>query len=77
MTKDDFLRSIQANRIRLDAFNLDGRGNECYVVVQREGGWAFYYSERGLESGVCRFLTESAALEYLFEKLRADPTTRL
>jgi hypothetical protein len=36
----------------------------------------FYYSERGLRTGIRRFETESEACEYLLETLLADPTTR-
>ena len=77
MTKDDFLRIIREDKTRLDAFNLDGQGDECYVVAHRQGRWSVYNSERGLETSVRQFSTESAALEYLLELLRADPSTRL
>jgi len=74
VTKDDFLRVIRAENIDPDAFGFDGPGNECYVVEHREGRWVFYYSERGLETGLQQFPSESAALEFLLQKLRSDPT---
>lgn len=76
MTKAEFLEAAKANGIRLDAFNLDGQGDECYVLADREGRWDVYYSERGLEARVRHFSTESAALDYLLEALRADPSTK-
>jgi len=77
MTRDDFLRIAKTEDIRFDAFNLDGEGNECYVVARHQDRWVVYYSERGLQRNPREFLTEPSALECLLELLRADPTTRL
>jgi hypothetical protein len=77
MTQDDFLKTIQVDGIRLDAFDLDGHGDECYVVAHRESRWDVYYSERGFETNARHFSTESAALDYLLQALRADPSTKV
>ena len=77
MTRDEFLRAVQAHGIRSDAFDLSDRGDECYIVVGRQGRWDVYYSERGLESRLRHFSTESAALEHLLDALRADPSAKL
>jgi hypothetical protein len=76
VTKDEFLQAIRSDRIRSDVFSLDGQSNECYVIENRGARWVVYYSERGLETGVREFPTESAALEYMLEMLRTDPTTK-
>ena len=76
MTKAEFLEATKANGIRIDAFSLDTQGDECYVLADRDGMWDVYYGERGLETRNRHFLTESAALDYLLELLRADPLTK-
>lgn len=75
MTKDEFLRTVRSDSIRSDAFDLNGQGDECYVLAEREGRWDVFYSERGLEAGVRHFPTESSALAYLLDALRADQST--
>lgn len=77
MTKNEFLQATKIGGIRQDAFDLGGRGNECYVLSEREGRWDVYYSERGLETRTRHFSTEAASLEYLLDVLRADPSTRM
>lgn len=77
MTRDEFLQAVRLSNIRSDAFDLDGYGDERYVLADRAGRWDVYYSERGLEARVCHFPNESAALEHLLETLQADPSTRL
>ena len=76
MTRTEFLEATKAGGIVPDAFNLDGEGNECYVLADRDGQWDVYYSERGLETGKHHFSTESTALEYLLETLRADQAAK-
>lgn len=75
MTRDEFLRAVRSDNIRSDAFDLDGHGDECYVLAEREGRLDVFYSERGLEARVRHFSTEPAALAYLLEALRADQST--
>ena len=74
MTTDDFLAEIDRNRIRADAFSLNGPGNEVYALVADGTRWKTFYSERGLETGPRYFETQSAALEALLEALLTDPT---
>ncbi len=78
MTVDEFVRVAQAEGIRPDAYDVDGRGdrNECHVLTQVDGAWVVFYGERGQETGLRRFATESDALDHLLATLRADPTTR-
>lgn len=78
MTGDEFTRVARAEGIRPDAYDLDGSSdrNECYVVTKADDGWVVFYGERGLETGLRRFVTQGEALDHLLATLRADPTTR-
>ncbi len=76
MTRDQFLDAVRSHGIRQDVFSFDGACDECYVAAGQGDGWDVYYSERGLQTGLRHFDTESAALDYLLGKLRADPSTR-
>jgi hypothetical protein len=63
--------------IRPTTFGLEGGlPPERYVLSMEEGGWAVYYSERGLRTGERRFETEDEACRYLWRLLVEDPTTR-
>ena len=72
MTKDEFLKIVQHEGIRPDAFSLHGAENESYVLEASHAQWRVYYSERGLETGQSRFQSEAAALDDLLARLRAD-----
>ncbi|MDG2002185.1 MAG: hypothetical protein P8J20_02540 [Novosphingobium sp.] len=76
MTRKDFLTQVKKHNIRLDAFDLNGAGNETYALAGEGTLWKVFYSERGLETGAQLFETESAALEGLLGRLLADDTTR-
>ncbi|QJP12171.1 hypothetical protein G3545_08695 [Starkeya sp. ORNL1] len=72
MTREEFLHAVRAESVRLDTFNLDNVGDECFVLAQSGYDWRVYYSERGLETSARHFATESDALTYLLEELRAQ-----
>jgi len=72
MTRSEFITCIKTAAIREDAFELDGLGDECYVLEEVNGVWEVFYSERGLKSGIHEFSTEADALNYLLEVLKAD-----
>jgi hypothetical protein len=76
MTREQFLDAARSHGIRRDAFSFDAACDECYVVAGHGDGWDVYYSERGLQSGRRHFAAESAALDDLLGRLRADPSTR-
>ena len=62
--------------INPNTYALDGgHPSERYVLDIRPGGWAVYYSERGLESERREFDSKDEACNYLLDKLRSDPTT--
>ncbi|WP_371420680.1 hypothetical protein [Tardiphaga sp.] len=70
MTRDEFLEAIRTRKIDPRSFDLDHRRDECHVLETRETQWVVFYSERGLESGIRHFPTQSDALEYLLSVLR-------
>ncbi len=78
MTKDEFVRLARVAGVRPAAYDLDGSGdrNECYLLTRVDDAWVVFYGERGLETGVRRFVTQGEALDHLLATLRADPTTR-
>lgn len=59
------------------AYDLDGRAeDDTYVLESSEGGWAVFFSERGLRTTETRFDTEDEACGHLFALLLRDRTTR-
>jgi hypothetical protein len=50
MTRNEFLTAIRQANISQRAFNLDGEGNERYVLSRCADHWKVYYSERGLQN---------------------------
>ncbi len=77
MTTADFLEDARKAKIRPNAFALNGEGDECYVLSGNENHWSVYYSERGMETQKHHFVSQSAALEYLLQTLKNDPSTKL
>ena len=74
--RQELTEILRREGINPDAYALDGgHDGERYVIDVRPGGWAVYYSERGLESGRRDFETEDEACRYLLALLRDDPTT--
>ena len=51
-------------------YSLDGgHPSEALVLDERPPGWAVYYSERGQETGLTLFDSESEACAYMLEQL--------
>jgi hypothetical protein len=66
-----------AEHIRRDAYSLEGGlPSERYVLAIVEGGWAVYYSERGMRRGEKVFDTEDEACAHLFDLLLRDSSNR-
>lgn len=53
-----------------------GAGNpeDRYAIVQEEGKWQVFYSERGERLELCAFTSEDDACEYLLKLLEKDET---
>ena len=77
MTRDEFLDAARQANISSRAFNLDGSGNERYVLSHSADQWRVYYSERGEQVEARNFGSESEALQYLLEWLKRIPSARL
>lgn len=77
MTREQFFDAIQRAGIRSSAFDLEGQGDECYVLSGNENHWSVFYSERGLETKTRHFGSEAAALKHLFGLLKNDRSTRI
>ena len=75
------LKSLQellaSEHVRQDAYSLDGDRDESMCLEPVPGGWAVYYSERGLRSGERRFAAEDDACQFLASRLLADPSNRV
>jgi sugar/nucleoside kinase (ribokinase family) len=77
MRREDLEERLAQEQIRRDAYSLDGgRPSEAYVLSWDGKRWRTYYSERGQESDVHFFESESAACEHLLKLLLSDPSTR-
>ena len=77
MTREEFLKAVGEEKIRSSAFDLDGDGDECYVLSGNDKDWSVFYSERGSETQKRYFTSESTALNHLLAVLRNDPSTKL
>ena len=78
MNRQELRDALREERIRDDAYDLDG-GHlpETYTLSEAHGKWFVYYSERGLEGGKKEFASETEACEYLLNKLKKDPTSQV
>jgi hypothetical protein len=77
MDRHELTTALEKIHVDPSAYSLDGGlPVEKYCLEDRPGEWAVYCSERGLRSGERVFASEDAAMRYLFELLRDDPTTR-
>ena len=73
VNREELRGLLDLEGIESDAYTF-GHAPEMYVMSIMPGGWAVYYSERGLESGRRDFETEDAACEHLLSLLRRDET---
>lgn len=78
LTRQRFLSFVEAECIDPGSYCLGGgHPSETYTLDDRRSEWVVYYSERGLESGVVSFGSESEALQHLLDLLVRDATTRM
>lgn len=68
-------------RIIIDSYPLDKVDfeneypNESHCIRENNGEWEVYYSERGQKTGLAKFISESAACEYLLKKIKTGYNT--
>jgi hypothetical protein len=77
MNRQSLVDLLNAEHVRDDAYSLSGDRGESMCLEPVAGGWAVYYSERGLRSGERLFETEDEACQFLASRLLADPSNRL
>jgi hypothetical protein len=76
MNRKELEQMLTKAGVRRDAYCLEGGlPSEAYALAWDGKRWRTYYSERGGESNVCFFETESAACQHLLQLLLADPFT--
>ncbi len=69
---------LSAERVRTDSYSIEGElRDESMCLEAKAGGWAVFYSERGLRSGERWFETEDEACDFLAQRLLADPSNRV
>jgi hypothetical protein len=77
VTLDELSRTLMELGIRPRSYSLQGgTPDDRYCLERSSGGWAVYYSERGLRNDEQWFATEDEACQDLLRRVLADPTTR-
>lgn len=71
MDKKEFKRKARKYGIPDFMYNIDGKGrdDERFCLVDVNGKWNVYYTERGCKTTDLYFDTESDALEYILNEL--------
>ena len=71
MTRDDLIETMKAEGLPIDMLGTHTTApSECFVLRERHGVWETFYAERGLETGLSTYPTESAACDALLEEMR-------
>ncbi len=71
MNIKEFKKTAKERGIPDFLYNIDGKGrdDERLCLVQYNGQWNVYYSERGCKTTNRLFNTEDEALRYILEEL--------
>ena len=73
MTKAELAVKLAKSGVPDAAYSLSGGlPNEAYCLEHSAGKWYFYYSERGLKSGLKVFGSEQEACDYFFVTIKRD-----
>ena len=71
VTRDDRIEARKAACIPSDMLRTrTAVPSECLVIRERHGIWETFYAERGLETGLSAYPTESAACCALLDEMR-------
>lgn len=77
MDRAHLLERLKEERIRTDAFDLDGRAlSETYILGPSPEGWETFYSERGQKVERRIFASEDEACHFFLDWVSSDPITR-
>jgi len=80
MTLQEFKASLAQEDVRSNVVYFgDGLPTQSdqWAITNDRGIWQVYYFERGEKRGERLFADEVAACDYLWDKIRNDPTTRI
>ena len=69
MTKAEFLEFLKKRNINENLVVFDDTLKEGYCIRKNYYRWEVFFRERGKEYDCVGFPSESAALQYLFDKL--------
>ena len=71
MTTQELQNKLKEEGVPANMYSLliGGFPNEAYCLIKKEDGWEVYYSERGKKRSTKQFARESAACEYMYQKL--------
>lgn len=70
MTLHELREKLVENGVPLELYSLDGGlPHEAFCINNIDGKWEYYYSERGLKSGLITFDNEYDACDYFWYKV--------
>lgn len=71
MNKTELKQRLRQEKIRADAYNLNGGlPNEAYCLNENGNKWEIYYSERGNKSGLKIFDNENDACQHFYQLIK-------
>lgn len=77
MNMNELRKRLNEEGIDESSYSLEGDLSGDQYVISHDGAvWSVYYSERGLQTSLRTFQTESEACSYMLQVILSDPTTR-
>lgn len=74
MNSEELRRRLDEAGIRQDAYQFgDGLPSERLVLARQGDEWVVFYSERGEQTGLRKFVDEEEANDYFFHTLDRMP----
>jgi hypothetical protein len=78
MTIQQLKEALDRAGVRDRAYDFDGSTkDEAYSLDKVQGGWLFYYRERGIRREERLFPSEDEACRFVLDLVTRDPTTRI
>lgn len=76
MTIQELRNRLEEEGVPKNMYSLltGGFPNEAFCLIEIDGGWEVYYSERGKRRGIKQYARESEACEYMYKILRKYAT---
>ncbi|WP_213610248.1 hypothetical protein [Pseudoalteromonas sp.] len=74
MNKKELLHLLKSEGFKKEGYSLEGSSLfEGHCLDYRDGLWAVYYFERGIEFELEEFDIEEQACQRIYEKIKTDP----